>query len=330
MKKKEEFKKGEIIIYKGKDAPRIDVRLEKNSVWLDTHQIATLFDVKRPAIVKHVGNIYKEGELNEKSTCSILEQVAADGKIRKMNFYNLDMIISVGYRVNSKRATQFRIWATKTLKDHLVKGYTINEKRLKEVKNKFNEFKSAIAFIEEKSKSERAKGQEREILDLIGSYARTLSILESYDKGKLKIPRGKKAEFVLKYEDCLDIVVELKRELIAKKEAGDIFGNEIDKKFESVMGVLYQTFGGKELYKTIGEKAANLLYLVTKGHVFSDGNKRIGAFLFIYFLDKNNYLYKENGEKKINDSALTALALLVAESNPKEKDIIIKIVLNML
>lgn len=329
-KKKDEFKKGEIIIYRDRKGPEIKVQLEKETIWLSLDQVASLFGRDKSVISRHIKNIFKEDELSPKAVVAKIATTAADGKTYQVDFYNLDMVISVGYRVNSKRATQFRIWATKTLKDHLVKGYTINEKRLKEERRKFQELQSAITFIEEKSKSEGIQGQEREILDLIGIYAKTLSILEKYDKGKLKAPKGKKAEFALKYEDCPSIITELKKELISKKEAGEIFGNEIDKKFASVMGTLYQTFDGKELYRTIEEKAANLLYLITKGHVFSDGNKRIGSFLFIYFLDMNDYLYRENGEKKINDNALTALALLVAESDPKEKDIIIKIILNML
>ncbi len=329
MAKKDEFKKGEVIIYRGKGAPKIDVRLEKDTVWLSLDQMAELFGRDKSVISRHIKNVFEERELSRDSVVAKIATTASDGKVYQIDFYNLGVIISVGYRVKSQRGVQFRIWATKTLKDYLVKGYAVNEKRLREARSKFKELKSAIAFIEEKSKKERMQGQEREVLDLIANYAKTLSILDQYDKGKLRVPKGKKAEFALKYEDCLDIISELKKEIMAKKEAGNVFGNEIDKKFASVMGALYQTFDGKELYRTIEEKAANLLYLVTKGHVFSDGNKRIGSFLFIYYLDKNSHLYRENGEKKINDNALTALALLVAESNPKEKDIIIKIILNL-
>ncbi len=168
--KQKEIKKGEIVIYQSPFGPEIQVKLENDTVWLDAHWMAQLFDINRPAIVKHINNIYKSGELDKKSTCSILEQVAADGKIRKMNLYNLDMIISVGYRVNSKRATQFRIWATKTLKEHLVKGYTINEKRLLQTKNQLQELQSTISFLKEKSKHKLLAGQEQEILDLLANY----------------------------------------------------------------------------------------------------------------------------------------------------------------
>jgi len=324
------IKKGEIVIYKSPSGPKIQVKLEKGTVWLDAHLIAKIFDVNRPAIVKHINKIYKTGELDKKSTCSILAQVAADGKIRKMNLYNLDMIISVGYRVNSKRATQFRIWATKTLKDHLIKGYTINENRLLEAREKFKELQTAIIFLQEKSKKELLSGQAGEILNLLSSYAKTLTLLEEYDKGKLRTAKGRKAKFILKYEECQRIVKEIKKELIAKKEASELFGQEMGGGFEGVIKGLYQTFDRKELYPTIENKASHLLYFIIKDHPFTDGNKRIGSLLFVYFLDKNDYLYRRNGEKKINDNALVALALLIAESDPKEKDILIKIVINLI
>ena len=318
------------MIYKAAKGPELRVRLEKETVWLDAHQIALVFGVNRPAIVKHINNIYRTGELNKSSTCSILEQVAADGKVRQMNIYNLDMIISVGYRTNSKRATQFRIWATRTLKNYLVKGYTINEKRLLEMREKFNDLQEAVVFLRNKADSKLLSGQEKELLNLLANYSKTLSILEQYDTGRLPKPKGLKARFILKYENCVKIISELKKELVVKKEAGGLFGIEVSERFKSVAGNLYQTFGGKELYTTIEEKAAHLLYLTIKDHPFSDGNKRIASFLFVYFLDKNNFLYKENGERKINDNALVALALLIAESNPKEKDVLVKIIMNLI
>lgn len=313
--------RGEIIIYKpSKNEVELKVRFEGETVWLNARQMALIFNVKRPAVVKHIHNIYKAGELNEKSTCSILEQVAADGKIRKINLYNLDMVISVGYRVNSQIATEFRIWATRVLKNYLLKGFAINEKRLMEARNKFNQLQETIRFLQKKSKAKLLKGQEKEMLNLLADYSKTLSLLEKYDKNKLKSKKGGKAKFILEYQNCLNIISELKKNLIVKKEAKDIFGNEVGGEFESVVKNLRQTFNRKELYKSIESKASHLLYLIIKDHPFTDGNKRIGSFLFIYFLDKNDYLYRESGEKKINDNALTALALLIAESNPKEKD----------
>ena len=323
--------RGEIVIYKAsRDKIDLRVRLEKETVWLNAQQMAQIFGVNRPAIVKHVNNIYKTGELGKKSTCSILEQVAADGKLRKMNLYNLDMIISVGYRVNSKLATRFRIWATSILKDYLVKGYAVNQEMVLKEDRKFRELQRAVTFLQEKSKKELLKGQEGELLNLLSGYARTLTLLEEYDKGEIKSVKGRKAKFILTYEDCLEVIGKLKNELAARKEAGGLFGQERSRSFEGIIKGLYQTFGGKELYPTIEDKASHILYLIIKDHPFSDGNKRTGAFLFVYFLDRSGYLYRKNGERKINDNALTALALLVAESDPKDKDVLIKIILNLL
>ena len=329
--KKEDTKKGEIVIYETpKREVKLDVRLEKETVWLTQKQIAILFDTQRPAITKHLNNIFKSGELNKNSVSSILEHTAADGKTYKTQFYNLDAIISVGYRVNSKRATKFRIWATKTLKEHLIKGYTINEKRLLEAREKFKELQTTITFLQEKSQEELLSEHTSEILNLLSSYAKTLSLLEEYDKRKIKVIKGKKAKFILNYQECQRIIMEIKKELIAQRKASELFGQEVGGGFEGVIKGIYQTFGRKELYPTIEDKAAHLLYFTIKDHPFTDGNKRIGSFLFVYFLDKNNYLYRPTGEKKINDNALTALSLLIAISDPKEKDILIKIITNLL
>jgi death-on-curing family protein len=328
---KKEIKKGEIIIYQTPDKKiKVDVSVNNETIWLDAHKIAKIFDVNRPAIVKHVANIYKTGELSENSTCSILEQVAADGKVRKMNTYNLDMIISVGYRVNSKRATQFRIWATNTLKNYLVKGYAINEKRLLEAENKFKELQGAVDFLKSKIGNELLIGQEQEILSLLTDYSKTLTLLEQYDTEKVTLSKQGKGKFVLDYSVTQKIISEIKKELVNKKEASEFFGQENGEKLKGLMGAIYQTFDKKELYPSIEEKAAHLLYFIIKDHPFIDGNKRTASFLFVYFLDKNKYLYRETGEKKINDNALTALALLIAVSNPREKDKLIKIVTNLI
>ncbi len=328
---KNKFDKGSIVIYKTKNKQiQLEVKLEKETVWLDAHQIAILFDVNRPAIVKHINNIYETDELNKNSTCSILEQVAADGKKRKMNLYSLDMIVSVGYRVNSFRATQFRIWATNVLKDHIINGYTLNEKRLLKQSEQLKELQGTIAFLQSKARRKLLESKTQEILNLLSDYAKSISILEQYDTHKLTLVKGKTPAFVLEYENCQNIVFQIKKELIDKKQASELFGQEVNRKFESIVKNLYQTFGGKELYGSIEEKAAHLLYLTIKDHPFIDGNKRIASFLFVYFLDKNNYLYKNSGEKKINDNALAVLALLIAESNPKEKEVMVKIITNLL
>ena len=244
--KKNEPDTGEIIIYQtSKKEVELKVRLKKETVWLDTHQIAKLFDVDRTGSVRHIRNIYKSGELKRDSTCAKIAQVAKDGKVRTMDFYNLDMIISVGYRVNSKRATQFRIWATNVLKNYLVKGYVVNQKQLLEEREKFRELQGVIVFLQEKAQKEQLKGQEKEILNLLAGYAKTLSVLEQYDKGKLKKPKGQKEQFVLEFEDCRRIIRKLKKELINRKEAGDLFGKEPGGAFEGIVKNLYQTFGGK-------------------------------------------------------------------------------------
>ena len=327
MTKKAQAKRGEVVIYKAAKGPELRVRLEKETVWLTQDQVALLFGSERSVITKHLGNIFKSGELEEKSNVQKMHIPNSDKSVK---FYNLDAIISVGYRVNSGRATQFRIWATRTLKNYLVKGYAINEKRLLEMREKFNDLQETVAFLRNKADSKLLSGQEKELLNLLANYSKTLSILEQYDTGRLPKPKGLKALFILKYENCLKIISELKKELIVKKEASGLFGIEVSERFKSVAGNLYQTFGGKELYTTIEEKAAHLLYLTIKDHPFSDGNKRIASFLFVYFLDKNNFLYKKSGERKINDNALVALALLIAESNPKEKDVLVKIIMNLI
>jgi len=327
-KQKEAPKQGEIIIYKDKRGEiELEVNVGKKTVWLTQSQVAVLFGSERSVITKHIRNIFKDKELIEKSNVQKMHIANSD---KPVTFYNLDVVISVGYRVNSKRATQFRIWATNVLREHLIKGYTVNQKRLLQERENFEKLQKTIAFLREKAHAKTLQGQESEILDLLGDYARTLTFLEQYDKSKLKVARAGKAKFVLKYEVCQNIVAEIKKELMTKKEASDIFGTQRGGAFESVIKNLYQTFGGKELYANLETKAAHLLYLVIKDHPFSDGNKRIGAFLFVYFLDKNKYLYDAKGEKKINDNALTALALLVAESNPKEKDVIIALITNLL
>jgi prophage maintenance system killer protein len=324
------LKTGEILIYRSRGGPEIEVKLEQETVWLDAHLIAKLFDVDRTVVVKHINNIYTTRELKEDSTCAKIAQVAADGRIRKMNLYNLDMIISVGYRVNSKRASQFRIWATKILKDHLVKGYTINKKRLQQTGVKLHELQETISFFTQKSKNEIMQGQEQEILNLLADYSSTLTLLEKYDKGKLSIVKKTRGKYILEYDDAKKIIASLKKELIARKEASELFGNENRGMLKGILGNIYQTFGGKDLYPSLEEKAAHVLYFIIKDHPFTDGNKRIASFLFVWFLDRNKFLYRRNGQKKINDNALTALSLLIAVSDPEEKERLVKIVTNLI
>jgi death-on-curing family protein len=319
-----------IVIYKTKNGPELEVKFEKETLWLTQAQIALLFGTQRPAVTKHLNNIFKSGELDKNSVCSILEHTASDGKKYRTQFYNLDAIIAVGYRVNSFRATQFRIWATKVLKNYLVQGYAINEKRLLEQIEKFKQLQRTIELIKQKSVLSELKGQAEELLSLISQYANSFTLLYQYDENKITAYKTKKSKFVLKYEDCKSLIEKLKQKLIEKKEASELFGKEVNNKFKSIIGALYQTFNKKELYPTIEEKAANLLYLTIKDHPFVDGNKRIASFLFVYFLEKNNYLFKSNGERKIADTTLVALSLLIVTSKPTEKDIMINIITNLL
>jgi len=326
-----ESRKGEIIIYQTPDKKiKIDVSLKNETIWLTQEQIAVVFGSERSVVTKHIRNILKDGELDENSVCAIFAHTAPDGKTYKTKFYNLDLIISVGYRVNSKRATQFRVWATKTLKDYLVKGYAVNEKRLLEAENKFKELQNAVDFLRQKSKHELLAGQEQEILNLLGDYSKTLTLLEQYDTEKVTLPKGGKGKFVLDNTIAQKVITEIKKELINKKEASDLFGVDPQNRLSGILGNLLQTFDKKKLYPSIEEKASHLLYFIIKDHPFVDGNKRIASFLFVYFLDKNKYLYRENGEKKINDNALTALSLLIAISDPKEKDKLVKITTNLI
>lgn len=319
------MQKGEIEIYKTSHGTEIQVRLDNETIWLDTHLIARLFEVNRPAIVKHIQNIYKAGELDEFSTCSILEQVAADGKKRKMNLYNLDVIISVGYRVNSKQATRFRQWATQRLKEHLVKGYTINQKRLEELGK-------MVQLIEQSGKAETLQLQEAKgLLEILSHYTKSFVLLNQYDNHSLQTGKlSKNITYEIQYNEAKAAISELKKQLIAKKEATELFGKEKDESFKSSLQSIIQTFDGKYLYPSIEEQAAHLLYFVIKNHSFIDGNKRIGAFLFVWFLEKNKHRFKKSGELKINDNGLTALALLVAQSHPSEKDLMIKLIINLI
>lgn len=326
--KKQDIQKGEIIIYKtSKNEVELKVRFKEESVWLRQDEIAKLFGKDRTVITRHINKIFQDKEIDKKSNVQKMHIANSD---KPVSFYSLDVILAVGYRTNSSRAIHFRIWATKVLKKYLLKGYAVNQKRLLQSKNKFKELQEAVLFLQEKSRHKLLSGQEQEILSLLSDYAKTLTLLEKYDKEKLTGPKGKKAKFILDYDNCKDIITKLKKELIAKKEAADIFGQEYKGRFNGILGSVYQTFGAKELYLSIEEKAAHLLYFIIKDHPFTDGNKRIGSFLFIYFLDKNNYLYKKSGEKKINDNAMTALALLIAVSDPKEKEQMIKIITNLL
>ncbi|HLD31085.1 MAG TPA: virulence protein RhuM/Fic/DOC family protein [Patescibacteria group bacterium] len=326
--KKQNLQKGEIIIYKTpQNEVELKVHFRDESVWLRQNELALLFGKERSVITKHINKIFSDREIDKKSNVQKMHIPNSD---KLVEFYSIDVILAVGYRVNSSQAIHFRKWATKILKQYLTKGYAINEKRLLEAKNKFNEFQEAVLFLQKQSKKEVLQGQEIEILNLLADYSKTLSLLEQYDKGKLADKKGQKSRFIFRYDDGLRVITELKKELVSRKEAGDLFGQERSGIFEGIIKGLYQTFAKKELYLTIEDKAAHLLYLIIKDHPFTDGNKRTASFLFVYFLDKCDFLFKKSGERKINDNALVALALLVAESDPKDKEVMIKIIKNLI
>ncbi len=309
----------------GEIAFRGDVAHE--TIWANQKQIAQLFGTKVPAINKHIKNILNDNELDD-STISILETVQTEGKRevkRKVEFYDLDMIVAVGYRVNSKLATQFRRWATSVLRRYLVEGYALNEQKLSSTQSLLKNLRQTIEMLSTKS-----IGYEKELMGLLQNYTKTLSLLESYDKDSIDDFEGHKSDYVLTYKETKEVLAQLKNNLMDKKEATELFAHEKAGELQGIINNLYQTFGGTELYPGIEDKAAHLLYFVIKDHPFNDGNKRSASFLFVYFLDRCDYLYKENGEKKINDNALTALTLLVASSDPAEKEMLIKLIKHLI
>ena len=321
----------EIIIYQNKDNQvQIDVQFEQETLWLSQKRMAELFDKDSDTIGLHLRNIYTEGELNEMATTEFFTVVQKEGKrdvSRTIKFYNLDAIISVGYRVNSKRGTQFRQWATQHLKDFLVKGYAINEKRLEEAESKFQELKQAVKLLESVVSAKEITGDEAQgLLKVLSDYAFALDILDQYDHQTLKISETEDKEiFKISYPEAIKAIEGLK----TKFGGSNLFGNEKDASFKSSLETIYQTFDGFDLYPSVQEKAAHLLYFVTKNHSFSDGNKRIAAFLFVWFLDRNKLLYHE-GKKVIDDNTLVALTLMIAESKPDDKDMMVKVIINLM
>ena len=322
-------KETEIVIYQAEDGKtQIDVNLKEETVWLNQKQMADLFRTDRSVITKHVNNIVKTKELSKRSVCAKFAHTAEDGKTYQTNFYNLDMIISVGYRVNSRRGTQFRIWATNVLKQHLVDGYTINQKRLQSQAEKIRQLQGAINLIGQIADNRELEGVEAaDLIRVIRDYSYGLGLIDAYDHEKLEITGVcKKKVKPLSYKDSLNAIEKLREQY----KASELFGREKDKSFQGSLVSVFQTFDGKELYPSIEEKTANLLYFLVRNHPFVDGNKRIAAFIFLWFLDKNEYLYRADGSKRIADNALVALTLMVAESRPQEKEIIIKVIVNLI
>jgi death-on-curing family protein len=316
----------EIIIYQTKDnQTQIEVKFDNETFWLSLNQIAQLFERDKSVISRHLSNSFKENELDRNSVVAKNATTASDGKTYQVDYYNLDAILTVGYRVNSKRGTQFRQWATQRLKEYLVQGYAINQKRLEELGK-------MVQFIEQSAQSEslhlnEAKG----LIDILSNYTKSFVLLNQYDSNSLStVSLDENITYEIQYHEAKLAVLELQNQLISKKEATELFGNEKDESFKGILGNIVQTFGGQYLYPTIEEQAAHLLYFVIKNHPFSDGNKRIGAFLFVWFLEKNKHRFKKSGELKINDNGLVALALLVAQSNPNEKELMIQLIINLI
>lgn len=323
--------KGEIIIYQTPEGKaELEVKLEKETLWLNQYQLADLLETDRSSVLKHIQNIYETKELSKKATCAKFAQVRKEGKrsvTRQILYYNLDMILSVGYRVNSKRGTQFRIWANSVLKEYLIKGYALNQKRLRDREVELKTLKSSIKLLERSiiGQTERLE-QAKTLVNIIADFSSGLGILDDYDNEKLDI-RGltEKNAVVISYQECRRVVRQIKDEFNSA-----LFGREKDDSFRGSIGQIYQTFEGKELYLSIEEKAATLLYLIVKNHSFIDGNKRIAAAIFLYFLNKNGMLYKHDNVTLIDGNTLAAITLMIAESNPGEMKTIKKIIVSIL
>jgi prophage maintenance system killer protein len=322
----------QIEIFKSEDgSTEIEVRVDNETVWLNQYQISDLFLTDRTSIGRHISNIYKTKELEENSTSAKIAQVRKEGKrtvTRQIGLYNLDVILSVGYRVNSDRGRQFRIWTNRILSEYLLKGYALNERKLKEQNGQLNKLKQSVKILGEVLNYKTLTNDESiGLLKIISDYAYAFNILDQYDYQSLEIKDTSEKEiYQLTYEKAMTQI------RIAKKAHGNsgLFGHEKDDSFRSSVSTIYQTFGGQDLYPSIEEKAANLLYFITKNHSFSDGNKRIAAFLFLYFLERNGILFDQNGNKRIADNTLVALTLMIAVSKPDEKDTMTKVVVNLI
>lgn len=325
----------EVLVYQAADGSiELPVRLEGDTVWLSQKQMAELFGRSVPGVNQHIKAVFREGELAAEAVIKNFLITASDGKTYTVEHYNLDVVISVGYRIKSFQGTRFRIWATNTLRDHLLKGYTLNQSRLAA---NAEELKTALSLVQKiAGSSEITSGQGRGLIDVIARYTRTYLLLQQYDEGLLSEIQGNAGSFVLTDGFALNEIAHLKTDLLHRRSAGeptevsDLFGRQRGEAFVAILGNLEQTVFGEPAYPSIEAKAAHLLYFVIKNHPFSDGNKRISSFLFVLFLDRNGCLKNSAGELKINDMGLAALALLVAESDPKAKETVIRLVMNML
>ena len=327
------MKQDQIVIYQTEDGKtQIDVRLENETVWLTQAQMAELFQKDRTVITRHINNVFKEGELEKEVVCAKFAHTTQHGAIegkqqtKETVLYNLDVIISVGYRVHSKRGTAFRIWARQIIKDYLVKGYAVNERIRHE---QIGELRQLVGMLGRTLQNQEviSNDETTALFEVVTDYTYALDTLDNYDYERLSIEKTTKEEpFHATYENAMEAIDGLR-----EKFGGSVlFGNEKDESFKSSIGQIYQTFGGEELYPSVEEKAAMLLYLVTKNHSFSDGNKRIAATLFLWFLNNNGILYREDGSKRLADNTLVALTLMIAESKTEEKDVMVKVVVNLI
>ena len=323
---------GEVVLYEAPDGEiRLDVRLEQDTVWLTQAQMAELFGRERSVITKHVGSVFRERELEAKSVCANFAHTAEDGKTYQVDHYNLDVVISVGYRVKSKRGTQFRIWATRTLKDHLLRGYTLNEKRLRE--KGLGEIEQAVGLLARTLTQHALVTDEgRAVLEVVQQYTRAWRLLLEYDEGRLpeKPTHPLKPTSDLSLETARGAIARLRDSLASRGEATALFGQERSDQLHGILGAVEQTFGGEPLYPTVQARAAHLLYFVIKDHPFADGNKRIGTLLFLEYLRRNRMLTRPDGRPRLAENAMVALALLVAASEPAQKDLMIRLILNLL
>ena len=324
------MKQDQIVIYQTEDGQtQIDVRMENKTVWLTQAQMVELFQTTKQNISFHVGNVFKEGELEREATVKEYLTVQKEGKreiARQVKYYNLDVIISVGYRVKSKRGTTFRIWARNILKDYLVKGYAVNQRIHRE---QIGELRQLVGVLGRTIQKQPliSTDETNALFEVVTDYTYALDTLDNYDYERLTIEKTTKEEpFHATYENAMEAIKGLRE----KFGSSSLFGNEKDDSFKSSIGQIYQTFGGQDLYPSVEEKAAMLLYLVTKNHSFSDGNKRIAATLFLWFLNNNRILYREDGSKRLSDSTLVALTLMIAESKTEEKDVMVKVVVNLI
>lgn len=322
--------KKNIVIYKTADNDiQLEIQLDKDTVWLSQAQMAELFEKDRNTVSEHIQNIFREGELNEDSVTRKFRATASDGKSYLTNHYNLDVVISVGYRVKSLRGTQFRIWATNVLRDYLVEGYAINQRHLEANSEKYIELQEQLKTLRKViDNASFTLDQSKELVRIISDYAGGLELIDKVDHGEVGMPAQLTTEDVtyIAYTQAATDVVQLREQL----NVHELFGNEKDNVFKSALQSISQTFDGKDLYPSVEEKAANLLYLIIKNHPFTDGNKRIGSFMFVRFLDLNNLLYRTDGTRLVEENALVAIALLIAQSDPKHKELMVRLVVNLI